>query len=76
MFTDFWQKTTLEKLVTMATRKRLFLIFEIKNFADTQLWKVAKFGGNRLKTKKVINRQTKFTWKTPLTSANRVKIVR
>ena len=31
MFTDFGKKTTLDKLVTMATRKRLFLIFEIEN---------------------------------------------
>ena len=37
------------------------------------LGKVTKFGGNRPKTKKVINRQTKFTWKTPPPSANRVK---
>ena len=35
--------------------------------------KVTKFGGNRPKTKKVINRQTKFTWKTPPPSANSVK---
>ena len=56
----------------MATKKRLILIFEIENFANTQLWKVTKFGGNQLKTKKVINRQTKFTWKTPPPSANRV----
>ena len=33
-----------------------------------------KFGGNRPKTKKVINRQTKFTWKTPPPNANRVKM--
>ena len=58
----------------MATKKRLFLIFEIENFANTQLWKVTKFGGNRPKTEKVINRQTKFTWKTPPPSANRVKV--
>ena len=31
----FWQKTTLGKLVTMATRKHLFLIYEIENFANT-----------------------------------------
>ena len=39
------------------------------------LGKVTKFGGNRPKTKKVINRQTKFTWKTPPPppSANRGK---
>ena len=72
MFTDFGTKNTLDKLVTMAARKRLFLIFEIENFANIQLRKVAKFGGNRPKTKKVINRQTKFTWKTPPPSANRV----
>ena len=30
MFTDFGKKITLDKLVTMATRKRLFLIFELK----------------------------------------------
>ena len=37
MFTDFGKKTTLDKLVTMATRKRPFLIVEIENFANTQL---------------------------------------
>ena len=31
----FWQKTTLGKLVTMATRKRLFVIYEIENFASS-----------------------------------------
>ena len=36
MSTDFRKKTTLGKLVTMATRKRLFLIYKIENFADTQ----------------------------------------
>ena len=35
MFTDFGKKTTLGKLVNMATRKRLFLIYEIENFANT-----------------------------------------
>ena len=58
----------------MATKKRLFLIFEIENFANIQLLKVTKFGGNRPKTKKVINRQTKFMWKTPPPSANRVNL--
>ena len=37
MFTDFGKNTTLDKLVTMETRKRLFLTFEIENFANTQL---------------------------------------
>ena len=35
MFANFGKKTTLGKLVTMATRKRLFLIYEIENFANT-----------------------------------------
>ena len=30
MFTDFGKKTTLDKLVTMATRKRQFLILKLK----------------------------------------------
>ena len=29
----FWLKTTLDKLVTMARKKRLSLIYEIENFA-------------------------------------------
>ena len=36
----FWQKTTLGKLVAMATKKRLSLIYELENFADTYLGKV------------------------------------
>ena len=36
MFTDFRKKNTLGKLVTMATRKRIFLIYKIENFANTQ----------------------------------------
>ena len=36
MFTDFGKKNTLGKLVTMATRKCLFLIYEIENFANTE----------------------------------------
>ena len=35
MFTDFGKKKTLCKLVTMATRKRLFLTYEIENFVNT-----------------------------------------
>ena len=31
----FWLKTTLEKLITMATKKGLSLIYEIENFANT-----------------------------------------
>ena len=31
----FWLKTTLDSLVTMATKKRLSLIYEIEDFANT-----------------------------------------
>ena len=34
MFTDFGKKPLLEKLITMATKKRLFPIFELENFAN------------------------------------------
>ena len=30
----FWQKTTLGKLVAMATKKHLSLIYELENFAN------------------------------------------
>ena len=36
------------KLVTMATTKRLSLIYEIQNFANAYLGKVTKFQGNGL----------------------------
>ena len=36
----FGLKVTLDKLVSMATKKRLSLIYEIENFADTHLGKV------------------------------------
>ena len=39
------KKNTLGKLVTMATRKLLFLIYKIENFANSQFWKVTKFQG-------------------------------
>ena len=31
----FWQKTTLGKLVAMATKKRLSLIYELENFVNS-----------------------------------------
>ena len=31
----FWEKTTFAKLVAMATKKHLSLIYELGNFADT-----------------------------------------
>ena len=42
----FWQKTALDKLVAMATKKRLPLIYELENFANTYLGKVTKFQGD------------------------------
>ena len=48
MFTDFGKKTTLGKLVAMATQKRLSLIYELENFANTYLGKVTKFQGDGL----------------------------
>ena len=36
----FWLFLTSDKLVTMATTKCLFLIYEIQNFANTYLGKV------------------------------------
>ena len=39
---QFWKKATLSKLVAMAMKKRLSLIYELENFANTYLGKVAK----------------------------------
>ena len=39
----FWQKTTLGKLVAMATKKRLSPIYELENFVNTYSRKVSKF---------------------------------
>ena len=44
----FWLKTTLDKLVTMATAKRPSLIYKIENFANTYLGKGTKFQSNSL----------------------------
>ena len=45
MFTDFGKKITLGKLVTMATKKRLSLIYDLENF---DFGKVIKLQGNGL----------------------------
>ena len=73
MFTDFRKKNTLGKLVTMATRKRLFLIYKIENFANTQFWKVTKFQGASLFRCGVLSHLLGMGWKTP-PSAYRVKL--
>ena len=41
-------KTTHGKLVAMATKKRLSLIYELKSFADTYLVNVTKFQADAL----------------------------
>ena len=69
----FSQKNTLGKLVTMATRKRLFLIYKIENFANTQFWKVTKFQGASLFRCGVLSHLLGMGWKTPPPSAYRVK---
>ena len=65
MFTDFRKKNTLGKLVTMVTRKRLFLIYKIENFANTQFWKVTKFQGASLFRCGVLSHLLGMGWKTP-----------
>ena len=73
----FSQKTTLGKLVTIATRKRLFLIYKIENFANTQFWKVTKFQGASLFRCGVLSNLLGMGWKTPPPpppSAYRVKL--
>ena len=47
-FADFRKKPLLEKMVTMATQKRVCLIHELGNFADTWFQRVAKFQGDGL----------------------------
>ena len=64
-FTDFGKKTALGKLVAMATRKRISVIFELENFADTYLEKVTKFQGDGLFRFGVLNNLLAWRWKTP-----------
>ena len=48
----------------MATKKRLSLIYEIQNFADTYLGKVTKFQGNGLFRFGVLSHLLGWKWKT------------
>ena len=74
MFTDFGKKTTLRKLVAMATKKRLSLIYELENFANIYLRKVTKFQGDGLFRFGVLSNLLAWRWKTPpLPGMNRVK---
>ena len=61
---------TLGRLITMATRKGLSLIYEIQNFGDTYLGKVMKFQSNGLFRFEVLSHLL-GRWKTP-PSMNRV----
>ena len=56
----------------MAMTKRLCLIYEIQNFADTYLGKVIKFQGNGSFRFGVLSHLLSWRWKTPL-GANMVK---
>ena len=58
-------KTTLDKLITMATKKSLSLIYEIENFANTYLRKVTKFQGNSLLCFGVLSHLLDWRSKTP-----------
>ena len=53
-------------LVTMATKKRLSLIYEIENFANTHLGNVTKFQGNGLLRFGVLSHLLGWWWKTTL----------
>ena len=57
----------------MATKKRLSLIYELENFADTYLGKVTKFQGDGLFRFGVVSNLLAWTWKPPPPGMNRVK---
>ena len=61
----FWQKTTLGKLVVMATKKRLSLIYELESFANIYLGKVTKFQVDGLFRFGVLRNLLAWRWKTP-----------
>ena len=65
-------KKLLGKLVAMATKKRLSLIYELENFANTYLGKVTKFQGDGLFRFGVLNNLLAWKWKTP-PGMNRIK---
>ena len=55
----------------MATKKRLSLIYELRNFANTYLRKVTKFQGDGLFRFGVLSNLLAWRWKTP--GMNKVK---
>ena len=65
MFADFDKKTTLGKLVAMATKKHLSLIYELENFVNTYLGKVTKFQGDGLFRFGVLSNLLAWRWNTP-----------
>ena len=66
------EKTTLGKLVAMATKKRLSLIYELENFSNTYLRKVTKFHVDGLFRSGGLSNLLAWRWKTS-PGANRVK---
>ena len=67
-------KTTLGKLVAMATKKRLSLTYELENFVNTYLGKVTKFQVDGWFCFGVLSNLLAWRWKTPPPPrANRVK---
>ena len=61
----FWQKATVGKLVAMATKKGLSLIYVLENFANTHLGKVTKFQVGGLFRFGVLSSLLAWRWKTP-----------
>ena len=74
MFTDFGKKPLLTNWLPWQQGNVYFLFLRLKILLIPSYEKSPNFDGNRRKTKKVINRQTKFTWKTPPPCANRVNL--
>ena len=56
----------------MATKKRLSLIYELENFANTYLGKITKCQGDGLFRFGVLSNLLAWRWKTP-PGMNRVK---
>ena len=65
-------KNHFDKLVTMATKERPSLIYEIENFANTCFGKVTKFQGNGLLRFGVLSHLLGWRRKTPSVGAYRV----
>ena len=73
MFTDFGKKPLLTNWLPWQQGNVYFLFLKLKILLIPSYGKSPNLVTIDPKLIKVINRQTKFTWKTPLPSANRVK---